>query len=62
MTLPCLGIWISTIYLRQHYLVDLFGGLVLSVFALWLVRPRPESHPGRAPERGLQAASMSKRK
>jgi hypothetical protein len=41
MVLPCVGIWISTIYLRQHYLVDLFGGLVLSVFALWLIKPSP---------------------
>ena len=40
MALPCIGIWISTIYLRQHYLVDLFGGLVLSVFALWLAKPK----------------------
>ncbi|MEI9865335.1 MAG: phosphatase PAP2 family protein [Limisphaerales bacterium] len=39
MLLPCVGIWTSTIYLRQHYLVDLFGGLVLSVFALWLIKP-----------------------
>jgi hypothetical protein len=39
LALPCAGIWISTIYLRQHYLVDLFGGLVLAVFALWLAKP-----------------------
>jgi len=42
LALPCVGIWISTIYLRQHYLVDLFGGLVLGLFALWLVRPAHE--------------------
>ncbi len=40
MVLPCVGIWISTIYLRQHYLIDLLGGLILAVFALWLVKPK----------------------
>lgn len=35
---PCLGIWLATIYIRQHYLVDLFGGLAVSVFALRLTR------------------------
>jgi hypothetical protein len=41
LALPCVGIWISTIYLRQHYFVDLLGGLILAVCALWLVKPEP---------------------
>jgi hypothetical protein len=38
---PCIGIWISTIYLRQHYAVDLIGGVILTVVVLARVRPRP---------------------
>jgi membrane-associated phospholipid phosphatase len=34
--LPCLGLWISTLYLRYHYLVDVLFGFALSAFALWL--------------------------
>ena len=41
MALPCVGIGLSTIYLRQHYLVDLLGGLVLSVLACWLAHSQP---------------------
>ncbi len=33
---PCIGLWISTIYLRYHYLVDVICGFLLSAFALWL--------------------------
>ena len=43
LALPCVGIWISTIYLRQHYFIDLVGGLVLAICALWLVKPEPAS-------------------
>ena len=34
--LPCVGLWISTIYLRYHYLIDLIAGFILAVFCLWL--------------------------
>jgi hypothetical protein len=30
------GIWASTLYLRYHWVPDLFAGLALSVFAYWL--------------------------
>jgi hypothetical protein len=33
---PCVGLWISTIYLRYHYFVDVVCGFALSAFALWL--------------------------
>lgn len=35
---PCVGLWISTIYLRYHYLIDVIVGLALAAFALWLAR------------------------
>lgn len=34
--IPCVGLWISTIYLRYHYFVDLVAGFALSAFSLWL--------------------------
>ncbi|MSU40377.1 MAG: phosphoesterase PA-phosphatase [Pedosphaera sp.] len=36
LLLPVLGLWVSTIYLRYHYLVDLIAGLVVALFALWI--------------------------
>lgn len=35
--LPCVGLWISTLYLRYHYFVDLVVGFPLGAFCLWLV-------------------------
>jgi membrane-associated phospholipid phosphatase len=34
-----LGLWVSTIYLRHHYFVDLVGGWLLAPLAMW-VAPR----------------------
>lgn len=33
---PCFGLWLSTLYLRYHYLVDLLFGFSLAALALWL--------------------------
>ena len=41
--LPCAGLWISTLYLRYHYLIDLIAGFMLAFFGLWLAFRR---HPG----------------
>ena len=30
-----LGLWVSTVYLRHHYVVDLFAGWLLAPIALW---------------------------
>ena len=35
--IPCVGLWISTLYLRYHYFIDLLVGFLLSAFALWLI-------------------------
>jgi PAP2 superfamily len=35
---PCAGLWISTIYLRYHYFIDVLCGFALSAFALWIAR------------------------
>jgi membrane-associated phospholipid phosphatase len=33
---PCVGLWVSTLYLRYHYFVDVLAGFALSAAALWL--------------------------
>jgi len=33
---PCAGLWVSTIYLRYHYLVDVIVGFALSAACLWM--------------------------
>lgn len=33
---PCVGLWLSTIYLRYHYFIDVLCGFALAAFALWL--------------------------
>jgi len=33
----CIGLWISTVYLRYHYLIDLVVGFSLTFCTLWLI-------------------------
>ncbi|PYI87891.1 MAG: phosphoesterase PA-phosphatase [Verrucomicrobia bacterium] len=33
---PCVGLWLSTIYLRYHYVIDLICGFALSALCLWM--------------------------
>jgi len=33
---PCVGLWLSTIYLRYHYAVDVVLGFALAAFSLWV--------------------------
>jgi membrane-associated phospholipid phosphatase len=42
----CLGLLLSTIYLRHHYVVDLFAGFMLAIFSFF-VAPRIEDWWGR---------------
>ena len=46
---PVVGLWVSTLYLRYHYLVDLLAGFALAALA-WkaVVRPAPTT-PGERP-------------
>jgi hypothetical protein len=46
---PCVGLWISTIYLRYHYVIDCVCGFALAALALWLVRPQRSVTPSPAP-------------
>jgi hypothetical protein len=34
--IPCVGLWCSTLYLRYHYLIDVFCGVLLASWALWI--------------------------
>jgi membrane-associated phospholipid phosphatase len=40
---PCVGLWLSTIYLRYHYFIDALCGFALAAFALWLAARFPKS-------------------
>jgi membrane-associated phospholipid phosphatase len=58
------GLWLSTIYLRHHYVVDLLAGLALAPMALWAA-PRldrawaeRQQRLGIAPARGAAAPAL----
>lgn len=36
LLLPCIALWISTVYLRYHYVVDLLGGVVIAGVGGWV--------------------------
>lgn len=42
--IPCIGLWISTIYLRYHYFIDVLAGFALSAVGLWIAR---QNHPSK---------------
>jgi len=46
LVLPVIMLWVSTVYLRQHYVVDLFAGWVLAL-ACFYVSPRVNAFWGR---------------
>lgn len=47
---PCVGLWVSTIYLRYHYFVDCVCGLALAAVVLALLKPKPPAaHDAHAP-------------
>lgn len=35
---PCVGLWLSTLYLRYHYLVDVIFGFALAALSLYVAR------------------------
>ena len=34
--LPCAGLWLSTLYLRYHYFIDVLCGFALAALCLWV--------------------------
>ena len=61
----CLGLWVSTIYLRHHFVVDLIAGWALAPIAVW-VAPRldawwasRQAALGYAPARGAAVYARS---
>lgn len=38
---PAVGLWLSTIYLRYHYFIDVVCGFALAALALWLAHHYP---------------------
>jgi membrane-associated phospholipid phosphatase len=50
------GLWVSTIYLRHHYVVDLLAGWLLAPFAMWLAPRLDAWWAGRQRELGYATA------
>jgi membrane-associated phospholipid phosphatase len=46
---PAVGLWLSTIYLRYHYFIDVLCGFALAAFALWLAQRYPRKPDGGMP-------------
>jgi membrane-associated phospholipid phosphatase len=44
---PCIGFWVSTVYLRYHYAADLVIGLALAALGLWVALRRRVPVGGR---------------
>jgi len=42
---PCVGLWLSTIYLRYHYFIDVICGFALACFAVWAAEKRSSDLP-----------------
>jgi membrane-associated phospholipid phosphatase len=53
ITLAVVVMWFSTLYLRFHYFVDILGGIVLAVFAVWAAPKTVDlwSGKGRTPSK-----------
>lgn len=45
LVVPCVGLWLATIYLRYHYFVDVLGGFALAAFGLWLAQRWVATNP-----------------
>jgi len=63
---PCVGLWLATLYLRYHYLVDVIAGFALAALAPRLTRhwedsaekasPEFAAHPPRTPHHASHIA------
>jgi membrane-associated phospholipid phosphatase len=55
-----LGLWVSTVYLRHHFVVDLFAGWALAPFA-YVLAPRLDRYwSARQRERGIEPARVAR--
>ncbi|MCX6069191.1 MAG: phosphatase PAP2 family protein, partial [Chloroflexi bacterium] len=45
LLVPCLGLWLATIYLRYHYFVDVIGGFALAAFGCWITQRWAAANP-----------------
>jgi membrane-associated phospholipid phosphatase len=35
LLIPCIALWMSTVYLRYHYVIDLAGGVVIAAVGVF---------------------------
>lgn len=57
--LPIAGLWLSTVYLRYHYLVDLLAGVPLAILALWVMHRYRASEAARRDDQNRFIARSS---
>ena len=48
LLLPCIALWVSTVYLRYHYVVDLLGGVLIAAVGIAVARAYERSGLARA--------------
>lgn len=59
LLIPCVVLWISTVYLRYHYAVDVVAGIGIAAIGLWLaVFSRRTSRKTRVPVESMGTAGM----
>jgi membrane-associated phospholipid phosphatase len=46
LLVPVAGLWMSTLYLRYHYLIDVLCGFALAAVGVWISRRHPPSTRG----------------
>ena len=60
LLVPCIALWVSTVYLRYHYCVDVFAGGALAGVGLWVAASYERSElKRRVPFQSLEAVPAS---
>jgi hypothetical protein len=60
MLIPCVALWISTVYLRYHYCVDVIAGVAIAGIGLWVATLYGRSSlKTRIPVKSAEAAAIA---
>ncbi len=49
LLIPCIGLWLATVYLRYHYLIDVVCGFALAAFGCWITNRWAAASPPKTP-------------
>jgi len=60
LLIPCVALWVSTVYLRYHYCVDVIAGFAIAAIGLWVAaRYGRSSLKTRVPVTAMDAAAIA---